>query len=106
MDMMKAILDIENKAQEIEASTKVLAAEIKSETDSKIEEISKKAQKDAEIEIEKYRETVKSGEDKELSEAKMQMDKTLAALEEKFKQSREKWIEEITGEIIKGDKNE
>lgn len=104
MDMMKAILDIENKAQEIEASSKVLSAELKRETDSKIEEMSKKAENDAKIEIERYRETVKSGEEKELSEAKMQMDKTLASLENKFQENRGKWIEEITDEIIKGDK--
>ena len=103
MDIMKAILDIENKAQEIEASTKHLLAEIKGETDRKIEGISKKAQEDAETEIEKFRETVKSGENDELSRAKVQMDKTLHLLEMKFEENRDNWIKEITDEIIKGD---
>ncbi len=106
MDIMKAILDIENKAQEIENSIESLGADIKKDTDKKILEYTQKAQFEIDIEIEKFREEIKKSENGELESTKAEMKEALAALEEKYRNNREKWIKEITEKVIEGDKDE
>ncbi len=104
MDMMKAILDIENKAQEIENSIGSLSGDIRLETDKKIEELSKTADIEGDAQIEKFQKTIKAREDKEYNETKAEMKAALDLLEKKFVQNREKWIKDIVSEIIEGDK--
>ena len=65
MDMMKAILDIENKAREIENSIDSLSGDIRRETDEKIKKLHKKAENEANAEIEKFRADIRADEDHE-----------------------------------------
>ncbi len=103
MDMMKAILDIENKAQEIENSIDSLSANIKKETEQKIEVLLKNAEFESDAQIEKFRETIKEREEDECNEIKAKLKASLDSLEAKYTENREKWIREITDEVIKGD---
>ncbi len=103
MDMMKAILDIENKAQEIENSIERFASDIKQETDREIEKFSQNAQAEIDVQINKFRETIKEIEEKEYNSTKAEMKEALDFLEEKYTANREKWINEITAEVTKGD---
>lgn len=103
MDMMKAILDIENKAQEIENSIDSLSGDIRRETDEKIKKLHKKAENEANAEIAKFRADIRADEDHEKEAAESEMKDMLDSLEQKYKENRDKWIKEITEDITKGD---
>lgn len=103
MDMMKAILDIEKKAQEIENSTCVLMADISRETDKNIQKIAEETKKNADAKIEEFRNKEEAFALEVQSAVKAENEKTFSSLEEKFAKDRAAWISGITDEIIKGD---
>ena len=103
MDMLKAILDIEKKAQNIVDTFDSLTQEENEKTQNQLSELEEKADEEiklqtAELEA-KCEEELKS----ELKEnAKVMQDKT-DAMEKNFSENRERWVKEITHRIIGGD---
>lgn len=103
MDIVKAILEIETKAQEIESSVDELAKKIRRETDGKIAELQKAADSDSDAKIEKIKTKLASEKAASLDAVKGEMESVQNALMQKYSENREKWIEEITAAVIKGD---
>ena len=100
MDMMKAILDIEARAQKVEDSIDALAAKIKLETDEKIKQIQSEAEADAEAEIAAVKNRLDKEKQAEIEKTKSDMKLVSDELEKKFTQNRDKWIKEITEKVI------
>ena len=103
MDIMKAILEIENKAQKVESSVDMSVTQIKAETDEHIKEIQLQSDSKVEKELEKYKVEAKANREKELNEVTLKMGKILESLEEKYAENKSRWIDEITEKITEGD---
>lgn len=100
MDMMKAILDIEARAQEVEDSIDSLKAKIKLETDEKIKQMQSEADAEAEAEIAAAKDKIDKEKQAEIEAVKAEMKLVSDSLEKNFTKNRNRWIEEITQRII------
>ena len=103
MDMLKAILDIEKKAQKIASTFDLSALEEKQKTNKALEELKKKEA----LKISKELSVIRLKNEKELKDA---LEKNLSLMTEKsekiqkfFQDNEARWINEITQKITGGD---
>ena len=103
MDILKAILKIEKKAQEISDGFE----EIKAEENKKTETILKELKTNAEIEyknkVTKLSKDITDSLNSELEKNHTDSEKKLCDMEKYFSDNENLWISEITENIIKGD---
>ena len=103
MDMLKAILDIEKKAQNIVDTFDSLTQEENEKTQKQLSELEEKADEEIKLQTAELEARCEEELKSELEEnAKVMQDKT-GAMEKYFSETRERWVKEITQRIIGGD---
>ncbi len=102
MDIMKAILDIEEKAQSIMNTTDDIGEEMRKETEKRIAEINEGMKKDAEEKISIHRANAEKKMKSELETLEADFGKKLGALETAFAENKARWVKEITDNVKEG----
>ena len=104
MDIIKAILDIEDKAQRIVGTLDEMCSENEKEIEAEIESMTAEMKSHAEFEIEKYKNETEEKKNQETEEIERSMQQKKAALEKTFADNRESWLRDITEAIIKDER--
>lgn len=102
MDIMKAILDIEEKAQSIMNTTDDIGEEMRRDTEKRIAEIDAGMKKDADEKISVHRAKAEKKMKSELESLEKDFGKKLDALENAFAENRARWVKEITDNVKEG----
>lgn len=102
MDIMKAILDIEEKAQSIMNTMEDIGRETAKETEQRLAELDSGMKRDAEEKISEHKEAVQKSADKELKALEDDFGKKRDALENAFAAGKASWIKEITDNVKEG----
>lgn len=102
MDIMKAILDIEEKAQSIMNTTDDIGEEMRRDTEKRIAEIDAGMKKDADEKISVHRANAEKKMKSELESLEKDFGKKLDALENAFAENRARWVKEITDNVKEG----
>ncbi len=100
MDIMQAILDIEQKAQGIIDSADVLKEEQMAELDAEVERIEKEANEKLTAEIDEYMNKRKAEIRTKAEKTEQDYQKRLSDLEGVCAKKKKTWIDEITKHII------
>lgn len=101
-ELIKQIIDIEERAQEVIKGARAA----KKELSERVTLDSIKMQNDIETQAQAKNESIKRIEadevEKRLGEINAETEKTLSALEEKYRLNKDKWIEAIVSGVIGG----
>lgn len=101
-ELIGEILNIENRAQEVIRD----AREAKKELDERVALDSIKIQNDIEKQAREKNEAIRDMEnsetEKRLAQINEQTDKAMSALEEKYSQNKEQWVNKIVSGVIGG----
>ncbi len=100
MNIMDAILDIENKARGIMAESEEICAEQREQYDDEIEEFRKEIQRSAEMKVAGFRAEQNAKIDKKIEALGISYGEKTEALNNKYEQNREKWIEDIVNRVL------
>lgn len=103
MDIIKAILDIEEKAQKIVGTLDDIKAESERETEAEIKLMSEDMKARAEAEIEKSRAEAESDLARLTAECDEDMRRRQEVLDKNFEDNRERWIKEITDAVVRNE---
>lgn len=99
-DLIMKIIDIEDRAQELIKDAK----EADRELEERLENETKKLEKDIVRKAEVKRETLKQIEnedaDRKIEEINCEVEKQIESLNAKYIENKDKWVDEIVGNII------
>ena len=98
---MKAILDIEEKAQGIMKTMDDLKLQKTQETEEKLKNLEEQITKEAEKRINQHRERVAEKTKTELSELETFCDNQKTKLKTRYEEKADEWVSEITARIMK-----
>lgn len=101
MDIMKAILDIESKAQGIMNTLGDIEKNSADELSEKLRLAKEQMEAQNEKKLSEHKANVDKASKREISELDADMEKMRQNLENTFSQNRSRWISSITDEITK-----
>lgn len=99
MDMMKAILEIEKKAQAVEASVEKERAELLKATDEKIADFKEKAIAQSNEKIAAKEAAIEKERKAEEARLRERSETEKASLEAMYSENKDKWVKEISEKI-------
>lgn len=100
---MKAILDIESKAQGIMNTLGDIRAENEKNTEEELKKLKEKAQAETAAKIADYTAELEAKSAQDMAELERSMKERGAALEKTFNDNKSRWVKEITDAIVKDD---
>lgn len=100
MDIMQAILDIEQKAQGIIDSADVLKEQQKQEIEAEIEKLRQKSDAAAKAQISQYVQRTDAERKEQTEKLEEAYRKRLSALDAVCSEKKQGWIDEITKRIL------
>ena len=103
MDILKAILDIEKKVQDISGAYDELKQKETEKTEKILSELEERALKERKEALLKYTEEIKAEFECELKESSALLSERIEHLEKFFSENEALWTEEIFERIITGD---
>lgn len=103
MDILKAILDIEKKIQDISGTYDELKQKETEKTKEILSKLEENAQKERDEAILKYKEEIEAELKRGLKENSALLSERIEALEKTFSENEASWTSEIFERIIKGD---
>lgn len=102
MNIMDAILDIEKKARGIMAESEEICSEQMEQYDAELEEFRKEMMRSAEMKVAGFRNEQNARIDKKIEAFGIQYGEKTEALNKKYGQNKEKWIEDIVNRVLEG----
>ncbi len=103
MDIIKAILDIEEKAQKIVGTLDEMKGENEKDIAAETERMSEEMRKSAEEKIEKAKQSADDEKKRIMSDTEAEIRSKREKLEKLFGDNRERWVREITEAVEKDD---
>ncbi len=103
MDIMKAILDIEGKAQGVMNTLEDIREENDKKLQSEIEKIRDGMKKRADEKIGQHKSELEKRSKSDMTELEKVMNERKKALDDTFESNRGRWVKEITDAIVKDD---
>ena len=103
MDIMKAILDIESKAQGIINTLDEIQEENDKQIAQELKEIEEQMKVRANSKVEEYKAELDEKTHREIIELEKLMDTRRQTLEKTFNEKYKQWVKEITEAVVKDD---
>ncbi len=99
-DMIKRIIEADNKAKELEESNRKAAEKEKQRIEEEVKAIYQKYMDDAETEIMRDTAYLEKRTERSLAEVTAKQESSLIKLKQDYEQNRDKWVDEIFNRVI------
>ena len=99
-DMIKRIIEADNKAKELEEANRKAAEAEKRHIEEEADSIYQKYMDDAKIEIERDSAYLEKRTERSLAEVKAKQESVLIKLRQEYRQNRDKWVDEIVNRVL------
>ena len=98
-DMIKRIIEADNKAKELEEANRKAAEEEKRHIEEEAEAIYQKYMDEAQDEIKRNNAYLEKRTERNLAEVKAKQESALIKLRQDYEQNRDKWVDEIVNRV-------